>query len=343
MDYKRSAKISSDPVFMPSSALWTTYIRKQKLGQGNCGEVWEVQNVATGELAACKILNKRDNPAEKVKRETSMMSHVTGHDNIVSLLAAYEDDKTYYLLMELGTAGCLLNRINQKKGLGEDESRHFFRDIVRSIKHCHDSNIVHRDVKPDNILLCHVTDSEPLSPPASPVSSLASFSSLSTSSSVGSSTSSSDASYDLTAKLGDFGLAVSLKPGKKLRNYAGSFPYEAPEVTEDDPCYNHTADVWSLGVLLYVMLFTKMPPGDLPINGLPSNSRLPNGGKGVSADAVDLLRSCLQISPKDRPTPAAILSSRWLTSDLPSPPASPTLLGKVEQRAEKKWGWGFRI
>ena len=335
MAHRRSADFASEPMFMPASTLWTEFIPKRRLGEGNCGEVWEVQNVTTGELAACKILKKSDNPAEKVRRETLSMNHVTGHENIISLLAVYEDDKMYYLLLELGTAGCLLSRINEKRGLGEDESRHFFRDIVRAIKHCHDNNIVHRDVKPDNIVLCHVTDSEPPSPPASPASSRSSFSSLSTSS--------SDASYDLTAKLGDFGLAVPLKPGRKIRNYAGSFPYEAPEVTVEDPCYNHTADVWSLGVLLYVMLFTKMPPGDLPINGLPSNSRLPNGGKGVSADAVDLLRSCLQISPKDRPTPAAILSSRWLTSDLPSPPASPTLLGKDEQRAEKKWGWGFRI
>lgn len=334
----KSSKVVPEPVFMPSSVLWMEYLPKRKIGEGNCGEVWEVQNATTGELAAVKVLKKTVNAADKVKREVSTMSHVGNHENVLSLIAAYEDDKSYYLLLELGTAGCLLNRINEKKGLGEDETRHLFRQIVAAIKHCHDNGIVHRDVKPDNIVLSHGIDLN--SPPASPASSLASLSSLSTASSL---SSTSAGACDLVAKLGDFGLAVTLKPGRRIRNYAGSFPYEAPEVTVEDPSYNHLADVWSLGVLLYVMLFTKMPPGDLLINGLAPESRLPSGAKNVSPEAVDLLRSILQVNPKERPTTAAILSHKWLTCDLPSPPSSPSMMGMESNEPKKKWSWGFKI
>lgn len=272
--------------------------------------VWRCEDVATGEQFACKRISRLVN-SEKVwsgaRKEAEVMARLCAGkeqgpagrvkgpvSRVISLEGVYADSDNLYLVMELATGGDLLTHIQKQRLMKEDEARAVFADVLRGLKQCHDNNVVHRDIKPENILFCPKTNATTPASPSTPTSS------------------GDPENVQFTAKIADFGLSLEVPRCQHVIGYAGSFPYEAPEVMASEP-YDASADVWSLGVLLYAMLSGTWP---LFPNG---ERRLVESGDWestcwaeVSDEAKNLIRQMLCVDPLTRPTVDQLLSDPWL-------------------------------
>ncbi|CAI7805023.1 unnamed protein product [Closterium sp. NIES-53] len=204
------------------------------------------------------------------------------HPAIVQLRAVFEDDAGVHLVMDLCDSGDLYDEVVRRGRLPEKESALLFRQIASALAFCHSRGVMHRDMKPENILL-HKQG---------------------------------DASNRLTVKLADFGLAIPLSAGETTRGISGSTFYMAPEVLSGE--YGHSADVWSLGVLLFTMLSGAVPFfGD---DNSESTEAVLNGRLDfsspewatISVEAKGLIRCMLHRDPQRRPTASKVLSHPWV-------------------------------
>lgn len=164
------------------------YILGKGIGQGRFGSVRLCRSKSSGELFACKTLPK--NGEETVHREVEIMQHLSGHPNVVTLKAVFDDSECVHLVMELCSGGRLLDQMVKDGRYSEQRAANLLKDLVLVIKYCHDMGVVHRDIKPENILL----------------------------------------TVSGKMKLADFGLAVRVASGQRLSGVAGSPAYVAPEV-----------------------------------------------------------------------------------------------------------------
>ncbi|XP_065880572.1 serine/threonine-protein kinase PEPKR2 [Euphorbia lathyris] len=163
------------------------YVKGETIGRGKFGSVCLCCSKATGVQFACKTLLKGE---ETVHKEVEIMQHLSGHPGVVTLLAVYEEPECFHLVMELCSKGRLIDQMVEEGQYSEQRAANIFKDIMSVIKYCHDMGVVHRDVKPENVLLM--------------------------------------SSGKL--KLADFGLAMRISNGQTLSGLAGSPAYVAPEV-----------------------------------------------------------------------------------------------------------------
>ncbi|CAK9012298.1 unnamed protein product [Durusdinium trenchii] len=212
------------------------------------------------------------------------------HQHIVKLVDFVKEEDCLYLVMELVTGGELGEWIVKKGAFSELMGRHVFQQIVEGLAYIHSKNIIHRDLKPDNILVDEASKSTP---------------------------------EKLEIKLADFGHSRLINDGshRRLTARIGTAMYWAPEVSDPNLAamgYDQTADLWSLGVVLYVMLIGFFPfeNGDnlgdrlqADVNNLTFRQR--SSGPELSLDAQDLLRSLLAIDPHKRLPLKQCLSHRW--------------------------------
>ncbi|KAK6158122.1 hypothetical protein DH2020_005436 [Rehmannia glutinosa] len=226
------------------------YVLGDQLGWGRFGIIRECSDKLTGEVLACKSIAKErlvtEDDVRSVKLEIEILTKLSGHENVVDLKAVYEEEDYVHLLMELCAGGELFHQIEKQGRLSEHEAHVIFKQLMEVVMYCHDKGIVHRDLKPENILLVSRSSSSPI-------------------------------------KLADFGLATHIKPGQTLHGTVGSPFYIAPEVLVGG--YNQAADVWSAGVILYILL-----------SGIP-----PFWGKTKSTifDAVRAAKFCFHSDPWD--------------------------------------------
>ncbi|CAI5486237.1 unnamed protein product [Closterium sp. Naga37s-1] len=216
-----------------------------------------------------------------------------GAKHAVSLESVFGDTASLYLILELCTGGDLLSRIERKGRLPEREARRVFASVVHAVEECHIRGIIHRDIKPENILLCPVSPSK-AKPRRDPRSR-------------------NPVSEELAPRLADFGLAIPLRADQQVVGYAGSFPYEAPEVVARAP-YDGSADVWSLGVLLFAMLTGSWPgftEGDADRRLERAVDWRAESWAGVSARAKALIARLMAVDPEKRPSVAEILQDAW--------------------------------
>ncbi|GJP51312.1 hypothetical protein CLOM_g10473 [Closterium sp. NIES-68] len=281
-----------------STELSTRYTLLEFLGEGQYGTVWRCQERATGDLFALKYVDltkcsKRARLAALSEVEILYKIRDSGFsDSVVTLKDVYGDDDSLYLVMELCTGGDLLELIQKQPGafLSEAESRHVFASVARAVKQCHVSNIVHRDIKPENILLAPISAATADNGAAD-----------------GAAT-----SFAYIAKLADFGLAVDVPWWQQIRGYAGSKPYEAPEVMAG-VAYDESADIWSLGVTLYAMLSGKWPLFKGGKRVLDEKADFASDDwKNVSDDARDLIRRMLRVDVNERFTIDEVLAHPWV-------------------------------
>ena len=127
------------------------------LGKGQQGSTYRVTNKDTGAEAACKVIS-RWKPVIKgevdiVRREISFLHLLGGHPNVVGLIDAYEDSKHVYIVKEYCKGGELFDRVIERKHYSEKDAAELFRAIVRTLKHCHDLGVTHRDLKLSNVLV----------------------------------------------------------------------------------------------------------------------------------------------------------------------------------------------
>ncbi|PKI38344.1 hypothetical protein CRG98_041255 [Punica granatum] len=207
-----------------TSNLKDRYVLGEQLGWGQFGVIRACSDKLTGEVLACKSIAKdrlvTAEDVRSVKLEIEIMTQLSGHPNVVDLKEVYEEEDYVHLVMELCAGGELFHKLEKHGRFSETEARVIFRHLMQVVLYCHDKGVVHRDLKPENILLATKASSSPI-------------------------------------KLADFGLATYIKPGQSLQGTVGSPFYIAPEVLVGG--YNQAADVWSAGVILYILL-SGMPP-----------------------------------------------------------------------------------
>ncbi|XP_051137735.1 calcium-dependent protein kinase 1-like isoform X2 [Andrographis paniculata] len=280
----------------PISDINSVYIFSRELGHGQFGVTRLVIHRATMETFACKSIATRKlvKPSDlaAVRREVQIMHHLTGHRNIVELKEVFEDRLHVHLVMELCAGGELFDRIIAKGHYSEREAAALCRQIVTVVHACHSMGVMHRDLKPENFLFLESDDDSPL-------------------------------------KATDFGLSVFTKPGDIFKDLVGSAYYVAPEVLRRS--YGTEADIWSAGVILYVLLTNDRCIFDAILRGHLDFSF--DVWQSVSTSAKDLVMKMLEADPKKRATAVEVLSHPWIRedSDVSDEPLDIAVLSRLKQ------------
>jgi len=240
----------------------------------------------TGETYAIKIIDTQQLTQENLEAlhiEISIMSELD-HPNILRLYESYVERNTYCLVIEQMMGGELLDRVVRKECYNEKEARDTCSILFSAIRHCHSKKIAHRDLKPENLLL-----------------------------------QSSDSDSNL--KIADFGYARKVPPDG-LRTLCGTPGYLAPEILEQTP-YGTQCDMWSLGVIVYILLGGYSPFEEESQELLFEKVRLgfyefdPAFWDPISEDAKDLIGRLLTVRPRERWTAEQALQHPWMArSDL---------------------------
>ena len=262
------------------------YTVEKEIGAGGYARCLLVKNKTTGQLYACKELQKNKlNNVASLKSEIQILIKLD-HPNIIKLYEIYENDNYIYLVMELCTGGELFDRIIQKTEQGktftEKEVANIFYQMMSAINYCHSNKIVHRDLKPENLLLATQDENSPI-------------------------------------KVIDFGMSRIFNDKQAMFDKVGTAYYISPEVL--DGFYDEKCDIWSAGVILYILLC-----GYPPFNGNDDDEIFESIKKrkfvypdaewaNISNEAKDLINKMLS-DPLNRLTAEQVLSHPWLKKQL---------------------------
>lgn len=278
------------------------YTLGKELGRGQFGVTYLCTENSSGRKYACKSISKRKlvskNDKEDIKREIQIMQHLSGQPNIVEFKGSYEDKQSVHVCMELCAGGELFDRIIAKGHYSERAASSICRSIVSVVHICHFMGVMHRDLKPENFLL-------------------------------------SSKDENALLKATDFGLSVFIEEGKVYRDIVGSAYYVAPEVLQRR--YGKEIDIWSAGVILYILL-SGVPPfwaesekgifdaileGEIDFDSAPWPS--------ISHSAKDLVRRMLTQDPKKRITSAQVLEHPWIKEEASDKPIDSAVLSRMKQ------------
>mmetsp|Transcript_113380 Transcript_113380/g.360446 ORF Transcript_113380/g.360446 Transcript_113380/m.360446 type:complete len:670 (+) Transcript_113380:68-2077(+) len=255
------------------------------LGSGNSGTVRVATNRRTSERRAIKTIHKlRVDDLQKFQVEIEIMK-VMDHPNVIKLYEHFQDTKNFYLVMELCSGGDLFDHIISTRDFSETHAAHILKMVLKGVNYIHHRQVAHRDIKPENFLLC---SSEPIA--------------------------------KNTLKIIDFGLSHRCAPGQVLTTRLGTPTYVAPEVLAG--AYGQPADMWSCGVVLFVLLCGRPPfDGDTDqkvFKAIRSGSFSFDavGWQRVSEEAKQFIRRLLCAAPSERIGASEALGNHWLTSTL---------------------------
>ncbi|KAK4774488.1 hypothetical protein SAY86_009423 [Trapa natans] len=259
------------------------YVLGRELGRGEFGITYLCTDRENTEALACKSISKRKLRTavdiEDVRREVAIMSTLPEHPNIVKLKATYEDNENVHIVMELCEGGELFDRIVARGHYSERAAAAVARTIAEVVRMCHSNGVMHRDLKPENFLFANKKENAAL-------------------------------------KAIDFGLSVFFKPGERFSEIVGSPYYMAPEVLRRN--YGPEVDVWSAGVILYILL-CGVPPfwaeseqgvALAILRGVIDFKRDP--WPQVSISAKNLVRQMLEVNPQKRLTAQQVLDHPWI-------------------------------
>uniref|UniRef100_A0A671KSJ8 non-specific serine/threonine protein kinase n=1 Tax=Sinocyclocheilus anshuiensis TaxID=1608454 RepID=A0A671KSJ8_9TELE len=230
------------------------------IGKGNFAKVKLARHILTG---------------KELFREVRIMKTLH-HPNIVQLFEVIETEKTLYLVMEYASGGEVFDYLVSHGRMKEIEARAKFRQIVSAVHYCHQKNIVHRDLKAENLLL--------------------------------------DA--DANIKIADFGFSNEFTLGNKLDTFCGSPPYAAPELFQGKKYDGPEVDIWSLGVILYTLVSGSLPFDgqnlkELRERVLRGKYRVPFY---MSTDCEGILRRFLVLNPSKRCTLEQVMKDKWMNT-----------------------------
>jgi len=266
----------------------TKYHLREVLGTGNFATVKLAIHKETGEHWAIKIVDKKKFMiSNATKRANPLLDEVKiltklKHENIIGINEVFETQSTLYIVLELVTGGELFDKIVAAGQFSEDKARDYFMQMLHATQYLHSQGIAHRDLKPENILL-------------------------------------KDQSSEII-KLSDFGLSRVVDDASFMKTICGTPQYVAPEIltSAKSDGYGIACDVWSLGVILYIMLvgyppfndtrpkpvFDQIKEGDFDFD--------PEFWSAISEDAKDLIRRLLTVAPKKRISVDQALESAWI-------------------------------
>ncbi|OLQ03642.1 Myosin light chain kinase A [Symbiodinium microadriaticum] len=243
-------------------------------------------------IEKCRFLTR---PGRSLRQEAELMKELD-HPGIVKLLDCVEDESRLCLVMEYIPGGDMFHNIAQQGRFPETQAARLLRQLADALSYVHSKNIVHRDLKPENLLLtCPDRDL-------------------------------------MQVKIADFGISRQTLSSEDCQTYSGSRDYRAPEVIRasmisnskqnaSSHCkgYGKAADMWSLGVVLFVMLRAERAFDTFDsvnreiIAGLPLSRLGEKSWHDVSEEAKDLVRSLMQQDPKIRLTAEQVKSHAWLS------------------------------
>lgn len=263
------------------------YTQSAKIGEGSHGFVRVAVHKASGQKRAIKSIEKLkvtgDDGRNQFLNEINILKKMD-HPNIVKLYEFYEDETYFHLVTEYIAGGELFDYIIHSKMLSEPIAANFMRQILSAISYCHDNNIAHRDIKPENLLL----DKE---------------------------------GEQAIIKIIDFGKSVEFTHGAKLKQKCGNAFYVAPEILGNSG-YDEKCDVWSCGVILYILLCGKPPfygkKDEEIVKKVLSGEYSLSGPvwTNISEPAIKLIQKMLEINPKRRISAKNALSDPWILSNL---------------------------
>lgn len=262
------------------------YRLKGVLGTGAFSTVREGYHRTNSSIGyAVKCINRKKLSEEDeaaLLDEVSILKELQ-HQHIIRLFDFFEEPSTYYLVMERMRGGELFDRIVAKAYYNEKEARDTCKIVLEAVKYCHDNHVAHRDLKPENLLL--LSDVE-----------------------------------DSQVKIADFGFAKKVYTPNSLTTQCGTPGYVAPEILEGT-AYDERADMWSVGVILYILLggyppFIESTQRDLFRKIRKGEYEFHEEYWGtVSSEAKNLISSLLTVSCAERLTASDALENAWICGD----------------------------
>ena len=269
----------------PYSELSKEYKQGIEIGEGGFGKVRTIIHKKTGQLRAMKLIKK----SKEFNLDEIENLMLLNHPNILKLFEYYYDEQeNIYIITEYIRGEELFNKIQEVYRFSEEDAAIIIKSVLQAITYCHSRGIIHRDLKPENILIP---------------------------------TGSSKIDYTLL-KIIDFGASVLKKDDGKISFRFGTPYYIAPEVLQES--YNEKCDVWSIGVMLYLLLI-----GQAPFDGddddiicqkiiseeidFDNNNKI----KELSREAVDFMKKLLEKNPDKRISSAQALEHIWLKKYAP--------------------------
>ena len=265
------------------------------IGQGAFGKVNLGLNILTGRIVAIKSFNKKalskNNTEKKILYETDLMKQLD-HPNITKILELFETEDYIFIILEYINGGNLFSFVKKRRKLSEKTAKFLFKQIIEGIKYIHSKNIVHRDIKLENILI--------------------------------------DLKNNI--KICDFGIGTILKKkNEKLFEQCGTPMYMAPEIylsTKEKGYDPFLVDLWSCGIALYMMLSGNIPflyeDNDNISNENNRNHYIlryniinnePKQIEDISNEANDLIMGLLNKNPKKRYNINDVLNHPWLKNE----------------------------
>lgn len=259
----------------------------EEVGRGHFGYTCSARfkkGELKGQQVAVKVIPKAKMTTaiaiEDVRREVKILQALTGRTNLVQFYDAFEDHDNVYIVMELCEGGELLDRILSRGGkYSEEDAKAVMVQILTVVAFCHLQGVVHRDLKPENFLYTSKDENAQL-------------------------------------KAIDFGLSDFVKPDERLNDIVGSAYYVAPEVLHRS--YGTEADVWSIGVIAYILLCGSRPFWARTESGifravLKADLSFDEGPwPSLSSEAKDFVKRLLNKDPRKRLTAAQALSHPWI-------------------------------
>ncbi|XP_044113838.1 serine/threonine-protein kinase SIK3 isoform X6 [Neovison vison] len=246
------------------------------IGKGNFAVVKRATHLVTKAKVAIKIIDKTQLDEENLKkifREVQIMKMLC-HPHIIRLYQVMETERMIYLVTEYASGGEIFDHLVAHGRMAEKEARRKFKQIVAAVYFCHCRNIVHRDLKAENLLL--------------------------------------DA--NLNIKIADFGFSNLFTPGQLLKTWCGSPPYAAPELFEGKEYDGPKVDIWSLGVVLYVLVCGALPFDGSTLQNL--RARVLSGKFRIpffmSTECEHLIRHMLVLDPSKRLSMEQICKHKWM-------------------------------